>query len=76
MNKARREALEQIQQEIMDVCSRLEDLRDEEWEYFENMPESIQMGEKGDSVQETVDTLDEAISSLEGAVSLIEDVIQ
>lgn len=43
----------------------IEEVRDEEQEYYDNMPESLQGGEKGDVAQAAVDALEEAISALE-----------
>ena len=52
----------------------LETIRDKEDEYRENIPESLQGGEKyelsesaSDSMNEALDSLDEAISSIESA---------
>lgn len=38
---------------------------DEEQEKFDNMPESLQSGSKGDTMQEGIDTLESAVSDLE-----------
>ena len=56
------------------IRDELETLRDEEDEYRENIPESLQGGEKyelsesaSDSMNEALDSLDEAIGSIESA---------
>lgn len=42
----------------------LQPLRDEEEEYYENMPEGVQSGEKGENAREAVNALDEALDAL------------
>ena len=72
MNNDRRKAIalirgevEQLAEQLDSVKTQLEDLRDEEQEYFDNMPESLQGGEKGDAAQEAVNQLDSAIDALD-----------
>lgn len=49
-----------------DLISQLEEVRDEEQEYYDNMSENLQGGERGDAAQEAVNNLDAAINFLEG----------
>lgn len=48
-----------------DVKSSLEEIRDAEQEYLDNMPENMQQGEKFDIGTQAVSDLDEAIDMLE-----------
>lgn len=73
MNKTRRKAIaaqaaliDHILGQLADIRGELETLRDEEQEAYDNMPESLQAGERGDHSQG-------AISYLESAISYIED---
>lgn len=73
MNNDRRKALagvrgeiEELQERVSSIVTQLEELKDEEQEYFDNMPESLQGGEKGDMAAEAVSNLENAISDLEG----------
>lgn len=73
MNKARRKAIADIQeqvrkaQEILQAAAeQLDAIKDEEEEYFYNMPDSIQEGERGEKAQAAIDNLDEALTALEG----------
>lgn len=55
------------QVEALDVdVSELEDLKGEIEEWRDNMPESLQGGDKYSTLDETANTLDSAISELEG----------
>lgn len=50
---------------VSDIKSDLESLRDEEQDYYDNMPEGFQNGEKGEAAQSAVDALENAITQLE-----------
>ncbi len=50
-----------------------EAIRDDEQEYLDNMPESLQGGEKGDMAQSAIDALETAMGKLEDASSAADD---
>lgn len=60
MNKDRRKKLEDIASRLEILQGDLYMLAEEEREYYDNMPESIQGGERGDKAQEIADWLEEA----------------
>lgn len=75
MNKDRRKALqeavtllEKVRGDIDDAKSLLETAKDEEQDYFDNMPEAFQQADKGQAAEAAVSELDEAISELESAI--------
>jgi hypothetical protein len=43
----------------------IEGIRDEEQEYFDNMPEGFQNGDRGSTAQEAIDNLEAAASDLD-----------
>jgi hypothetical protein len=43
-------------------------MSDEEREKFDNMPEGLQQGERGQSIEEAADALESAVSSIEEAL--------
>lgn len=67
MNKARREALNNLIGQIESIRDQLETLRDEEQEYYDGMHENFQNGEKGEAAQAAITSMEEAISGLETA---------
>lgn len=75
MNKMRRIEISRAVELIDQAKGILESCRDEERDYFDNMPESFQDGEKGSVAQQAIDTLDESASSLEEITSNIEDIL-
>lgn len=62
MNAQRRKAINLVMNSIMDFRADIETIRDEEQEYFDNMPDNIQMSEKGEKAEEVVSNLDEAMN--------------
>lgn len=72
MNKTRRgeiaaavQRLTELAAEISDLRDTVETIRDEEQEYLDNMPESIQSGERGQNAEAAISELDDALSALE-----------
>jgi flagellar biosynthesis chaperone FliJ len=51
---------------IEDAKALLQDALDEEQEYYDNMPESLQGGDKGDMAQSAISALESAIEAMEG----------
>lgn len=87
MNNARRKQLDDLRQRISALKDQADELKDElesgplsdEQDAFDNMPESLQDGEKGekaqaalDAMQEAVDALDEVMSALDEAATALE----
>jgi predicted RNase H-like nuclease (RuvC/YqgF family) len=72
MNKQRRKELaaiiadfENLTQTIDHLRERIEAVKDEEQDAFDNLPESLQEGERGQQMQTAIDAMDNAISDLE-----------
>jgi uncharacterized coiled-coil DUF342 family protein len=68
MNKARRKA-------IQDVIAKLETLRDEvesllndEQDYYDNMPESFQNGDKGSAASDAISYMESASGYIDNAI--------
>lgn len=60
MNAERRKRIEALQSTLVSLKDDIDMLRDEEQESFDNLPESVQQGEKGEKAQAAIDALDEA----------------
>jgi chromosome segregation ATPase len=50
-----------------------EAIKDEEQEYLDNMPASLQSGEKGDTAQNAIDNIESAMGKLEDAATACDD---
>lgn len=72
MNAVRRKVITSIQDQIEALRSELESIKDDEQEYFDNMPDSIQCSGKGDKADAAIAALDEVIDALVDAVDTLE----
>lgn len=72
MNKERRNKLAQASDLIAQSIAIIEEVRDEEQEAFDNMPEGLQSGERGDRAQEVISNLDQLIDELQATESTFE----
>ncbi len=68
------EAIEELKSQLEDQMSDLETLRDEETDYYDNMPEGIQASERGERAECSMEALTEACDTLYDLVSQLEDV--
>lgn len=71
MNKQRRKALAEVQEALTVVQDALETLKSEKEDYYDNMPESIQDGMRGEVAQEAINALDDALSNISDAAEYI-----
>ena len=74
MNKQRRKKLEKAFNMIGEVKDILEEVKSEEEEAYENLPESFQNGERGEEMQGYIEMIDEAYGYLEDAESVVEQI--
>ena len=79
VNKTRRKQLSDLQDRLAEfeksldnlrterdsLAETLESLRDEEREYFDNMPEGLQQSERGQDAEAAADRLTEALDALQ-----------
>ena len=73
MNKARREKINSVKEELANLSSVVEALRDEEQDYYDNMPENLQSSERAELSEAAIDALDTALDSMEEAVASLDD---
>lgn len=72
MNRMRRKELARIVEKLerlealrLEIKEELETVMEEEQEALDNMPESLQDGEKGQQMQEYIDAMESALDDLE-----------
>lgn len=68
MNNTRRKALRELIDRIEGAKMEIEEIKTEEEEYYNNMPEAFQDGEKGDRAQTVIEYLDEAMTAADNVV--------
>lgn len=76
MNASRRKELELLIDQIEGISTGLEELRDQEQEAFDNLPESLQYSGKGEKMEEAINYLDDAISGLEDTIENIRQAVE
>lgn len=76
MNKTRRQQLNELAEKIRELNDEVETLRAEEQDYYDNMPESFQDGEKGERAQDAIDAMDEALEYLDNAADSLDSATE
>jgi len=71
VNKERRIRLQSVLKQLEIAKDILEEILNEEQEYYDNMPESIQSSQKGEDVDIVIENLTGAFDSLEEAIDSI-----
>ena len=74
MNKARRKELEKAADLIYEAISIIEWCKDEEEDALENLPESIQMSEKGEEFDNNVYAMEECVDDLESVCDTLSEM--
>lgn len=74
MNNARRKEIRSIISGIEEIKDKLDSIRDDEQEYYDNIPENLQESARAQNSEEAIDSMDNVISSLEDAVGELEEV--
>lgn len=76
MNKVRRGRLVEATDLIEQAKTIIEECKDEEQEYHDNMPESFQQGDKGSTAESNISELENAEYALEGAIDDLGGIIE
>lgn len=74
MNNDRRKRIETILLKLQEIQPELESLATEEREAYDNMPESLQDGEKGEAANAAADALEAAQAGVDEAVESLETI--
>jgi hypothetical protein len=74
MNNERRKRIKEITDQLENASLEIEQIKNDEQEYLDNMPESFQQGEKGSAAEETIQELESAESSIEEALSSLSNI--
>lgn len=76
MNKQRRKQIEGMIDKLDNIKEHISDILDDEQNAFDNMPESIQYGERGYIMQVAIDNLDDAIGNIVDAIDNLYEAIE
>jgi len=84
MNNQRRKALAEIGDSLTEIMPALEEhldalrsIQEEEEEAYDNMPEGLQMGERGEMSQAAIEAMSEALDALDNFITAsVQDAIE
>ena len=76
MNAKQRKQIEALSATLCDVRSQLETLQSDEQEKYDNMPESLQGGDKGSNQEEVCGDMDSAVDSISEVIDALERATQ
>ena len=76
MNKERREELWEVYTSLDDAMSKVIDVRSDEQDSFDNLPDGLQASRTGESIQEAIDWLDGIESDIQNVRDKVEKFIK
>lgn len=77
MNKERRKNLAKIIEQLENLSNTLDELKSEEEDYFDNMPENLQYNsDRGERAQDAISSLENAYNSINEAIDNISEAIE
>lgn len=76
MNQQRRKEIQDALDQLLELKERIDFLRDEEREAFDNLPEGLQAAQKGQESEAAADALDTAFDAIEEAETALQEAIQ
>ena len=76
MNKTRRNQLKEALKLLEHAMSVISAMADEEQEAFDNMPESLQDGERGEQMQDYISSLEDMSFSIEELMTDLEEITE
>lgn len=71
MNDKRRKALTEATNFLDNAKNLIEEIKSEEEDALENMPEGLKEGDKGEKAQAAIDALDEAMGYCDDAINSV-----
>lgn len=74
MNKVRRKGISKIAKELEVLKDRIEDIKTEEEEYHDNIPENLEMSDRAMESEEAIDKLDEIMETIDEAIDGLEEL--
>lgn len=74
MNKQKRKRLEKAFDLITQAEEILEEVKSDEEDSYDNLPDNFRDGEKGEEMQNYIEMIDEAIGYVQDANSVIEQI--
>ncbi len=74
MNRQRRKRLEEAISKLEELQAEIQSIAEEERESFDNMPESLQDGERGQQISENADNLEYVDSDFDSLLDTLREI--
>lgn len=74
MNRTRRKRLGEALYKCSEILEILQEVKQEEEDAYENLPESFRDGDRGEEMQNYIEMIEEAVEYIEEAQSVIEQI--
>jgi hypothetical protein len=74
MNANRRKQIQDAIKRLEDIASEIDSIKNDEQDYYDNLPENFQNSEKGESSQSATDSLDNAFNAVEESIQELESI--
>lgn len=75
MNAIRRKWLEKIISQLEDLQQEVQEMAEQERECFENLPDSLQESERGETMEENADDLDNTDYDFDSLLDTLREVV-
>lgn len=75
MNKVQRAKIQDIISELEAQASALDNLKEEEVEKYDNLPENLQGSSQAERFQETADALEQCVDDLNSLIDSLNDLL-
>lgn len=74
MNNDRRKEIKNIYSQLDVINMMIERIKDDEQDYYDNIPENLQGGLRADRSLDYIETLEDAISDIEDVISSLKTI--
>jgi len=75
MNRERRKEIEEIRGQLAELWDRLDTVRAEEEEAYDNLPQSIQDSERGETTLTGLQELEDALDLIDNAKDALDEAV-
>ena len=74
MNKSRRAALNNLNVRLQYMIEELEEIRNEEEYYYENIPENLKNSERANESEQVISLMQDVVTQIEEVIGNIEEI--
>jgi hypothetical protein len=76
MNKAQKKLIADLSGQLSDILNQLGDIKGEEQDKLDRLPENMQGGEKAEAYENAVSVIDDCESEIENTISSLDALIE